>query len=523
MDFTVTVNSPGAGTLTGNVTVSDGAGNTCSATVAAGNCQITIGTAGAKTLTATYAGDANFLTSASAGTSQTVNPKLAITSNAFATLTGICSSPIAAQTQNGDGSAANQGTVRALNLSSSSGNGKFFSDSSCTSQISSAAIGVGSSTATFFYNDSSIGTPVVTVASTGLTSATQTEAETGLRFSTGAFTSPLGQCSTAMTLQSANAQAGSPTSLTSATTISLGSSSAGGKFYSDATCTTQITSVVIGPGFDAGHDSPSFFYKDTLAGSPLVTASAGTASATQTETITKITPVFTVPASQSITFGTASITLSGTLAAGSLFPPSGGTVSITINSAVTSAAIGANGAFSTTVNTSAIPASATAYVIAYSYSGDTNFNGATNNATTLTVNKATTATGMVSSLNPSFAGQQVTFTATVTVPAGVPTGTVQFQDGGVNLGSAVTLTNVGGVFSAQLQTSGLAVGAHSITAIYGGDTNFSGSTSSALTQTVKSAVTITSISAPAITYGVNGLVTVTVAAQDSSAGTPTEA
>jgi len=169
---------------------------------------------------------------------------------------------------------------------------------------------VGSSTATFFYNDTSIGTPVITVASVGLTSATQTEAEAGLRFSNTALNVPVGQCSGALTLQSANAAGGNPTSLTQATTISLSSSSLGGKFYSDATCTTQITTTSIGPAIDGGHDSPNFFYKDTAAGSPVVTASAGTASATQTESVSKITPVFTVPASQSITFGTGSITLS---------------------------------------------------------------------------------------------------------------------------------------------------------------------------------------------------------------------
>ncbi len=450
-----------------------------------------------------------------------MNPKLAITSNTFATLTGICSSQITVQTQNADGSASNQAAARTLTLSSSSGNGKFFSDSGCTTQVNTAAVGVGLSIANLFYNDTSIGSPVITVASTGVTSVTQTEGETGLRFSSGAFARPLGQCSAAMTLQSADTQAGGPTSLTQATTIAVGTSSAGGKFYSDATCATQIASVVIGPGFDAGHDSPNFFYKDTTAGSPLVTASAGTASATQTETITKITPTFTVPASQSITFGASSITVSGTLAAGTLFPPSGETVSITINSVATTATIGASGSFSATINTSVIPASATPYIITYSYAGDTNFNPATNNATTLTVNKAATSTAIVSSLNPSFSGMQVTFTATITVPASVPTGTVQFQDAGVNLGSAVALTNVGGVFSAHLQTSGLSVGTHAITAIYSGDSNFTGSTSSIVTQTVKSAVTSTSISAPAITYGADGIVTVTVAAQDSSAGTPT--
>src|SRR5262249_5735836 len=59
VSFTVTVNSPGAGTPTGNVTVSDGAAS-CTATVAAGSCSLTSTTAGSKTLTAAYAGDSNF-------------------------------------------------------------------------------------------------------------------------------------------------------------------------------------------------------------------------------------------------------------------------------------------------------------------------------------------------------------------------------------------------------------------------------------------------------------------------------
>ena len=55
---TYTVTSTG-GTPTGNVTVSDGTIN-CTGTVAAGTCTLTPTTAGAKTLTATYAGDANY-------------------------------------------------------------------------------------------------------------------------------------------------------------------------------------------------------------------------------------------------------------------------------------------------------------------------------------------------------------------------------------------------------------------------------------------------------------------------------
>jgi hypothetical protein len=66
VNWSVTVNPPGVlgAPLTGNVTVSDGSA-TCVAAVAAGTCNLTSTTAGAKALTATYAGDVNYVGSAS--------------------------------------------------------------------------------------------------------------------------------------------------------------------------------------------------------------------------------------------------------------------------------------------------------------------------------------------------------------------------------------------------------------------------------------------------------------------------
>ena len=84
---------------------------------------------------------------------------------------------------------------------------------------------------------------------------------------------------------------------------------------------------------------------------------------------------------------------------------------------------------------------------------------------------------VVSSANPSVFGQSVTFTATVTANApgsGTPTGTVTFMDGSTTLGTGTL--NGSGV--ATFSTSGLSVGSHSITAVYGGDTDFTTSTSS---------------------------------------------
>jgi hypothetical protein len=61
VNYTVAVNAPGAGTPTGNVVVTvSGGAETCTGTVAAGTCAITLTGVGVRTLTATYAGDTNF-------------------------------------------------------------------------------------------------------------------------------------------------------------------------------------------------------------------------------------------------------------------------------------------------------------------------------------------------------------------------------------------------------------------------------------------------------------------------------
>ena len=127
------------------------------------------------------------------------------------------------------------------------------------------------------------------------------------------------------------------------------------------------------------------------------------------------------------------------------------------------------------------------------YNGDTNYTGSTSSVLTQVVNALTT-TSVGSSLNPSIFGQAVTFTATVTAtpPAsGTPTGTVTFMDSATSLGPG---TLSGGV--ATLSTSSLVVGGHTISVVYGGDSNFTGSTSSGITQTVNpvNAPRVTSIS-----------------------------
>ena len=98
-----------------------------------------------------------------------------------------------------------------------------------------------------------------------------------------------------------------------------------------------------------------------------------------------------------------------------------------------------------------------------------------------------TTTALVSNLNPSRYGQPVTLTATVSPSAA--TSTVTFKDGGTDLGASAL---VGG--TASYVTSGLSVGSHSITAVYGGDDSYARSTSSAVAQSVNKANTTTLVS-----------------------------
>jgi len=119
------------------------------------------------------------------------------------------------------------------------------------------------------------------------------------------------------------------------------------------------------------------------------------------------------------------------------------------------------------------------------YSGDSSFVGSTG-AFNQTVNKALTTTWLTSSLNPSVYGQMVTFTAAVAPVApgaGMPTGAVTFNEGTAAIGSATP--NSSGIATLSLTT--LEARTHSLTAVYGGDASFFGSTSPVLLQMVRKA------------------------------------
>jgi hypothetical protein len=562
INYSVTVNAPGAGTPTGNVTVSDTAGDTCTAAVAAQTCSITFNTAGTKTLTATYAGDTNFNTSASTGTSQTVNPKLAFTSTAFAILTGTCSSTISVQIENANGSAATLTTATVLSLSSSSGTGKFFSDSTCATQITTATIAAGSSTASFFYDDTTIGSPVITVASTGLTSVTQPEAITGLIFDSNAFSVPIGVCSSAITLQSANSANGGPTVLTLATTINLTSTSGGGKFYSNSTCTTQITTTSIGPGIDGGHDSNSFFYEDSVAGSPTLKGSAGTASATQTEsvmtpptiskafspasipvngtstiTFTLTNPAVNTTALTNVAFSDTFPTTPGALVVASptgVADSCGGTVtaiagagSVSLSGGTIPAGTGGTpGTCAVSVNVTP-PTAGTYNNTTGPISSANGGTGTTSNTATLTVTTRTTTTTIAPATTSASVGGTASFTITVkdtnAGTASNPVGSVSFNDTSspANLDTFTTCTltqgtnPVGTVSCTVTATATTPAGVHTINASFtatdGVHANSSTTAAAILNVTTRSTSTTVVLTPSSVTTGGSSTVAVTVA------------
>lgn len=135
---------------------------------------------------------------------------------------------------------------------------------------------------------------------------------------------------------------------------------------------------------------------------------------------------------------------------------------------------------------------------------------------------ATTTLGLGESVTTIAAGGSVKFTATITPATGssaTPTGTVTFYNGSTRIGTGTVASGV-----ATLTTTGLTtVGTDSIIAIYGGDTNFSGSPSAAVSLTVTAAT----MSTPTVTVtpGASSITTaqalmVTVAVSGGS-GNPT--
>jgi sugar lactone lactonase YvrE len=120
------------------------------------------------------------------------------------------------------------------------------------------------------------------------------------------------------------------------------------------------------------------------------------------------------------------------------------------------------------------------YTISITYSGDSNYAvPSTPTTISLHIGQATPTVTLTSSASSVVLTNPLVFTATVSSTITTPTGTVSFLDGTTPLGQGALSKGV-----AVLSTSSLAAGNHTITAVYSGDSNFSGAISGAVTESV---------------------------------------
>ena len=173
---------------------------------------------------------------------------------------------------------------------------------------------------------------------------------------------------------------------------------------------------------------------------------------------------------------TATVSATGSVPSGTVTFSDGGT-------ALGSSQTNSSGVATLTVSTLAVGT----HSLTAAYAGGGNWLASTSAVRSQTVNRASSTTTLTSSVNPSLRNQSVTFTAVVTTSGGVATGTVQFRDGTTTLATVTLNASARATFT----TSSLAVGSHTMRAVYSGDTRFQSSTSSSLTQRVTNSTTTT--------------------------------
>lgn len=216
---------------------------------------------------------------------------LAWTTPARTMAAGACSAAITVERRN----AANAAVVapaggQPFSVSSSAGSGAFFSNNTCTTQVTPAnfTIPAGASAATLYYRDSASGTPSVSMTNaTGLQNpAAQVHTVTAgapasMAFTTAARSAGAGACSAVLNVRLRDAQ-GNTANATTATTLNLAAAS-GTTFFSDATCATTVTNRVIA----IGSNNTNFYARRATAGPDTVTVTAtGLGSVNQTFTVT---------------------------------------------------------------------------------------------------------------------------------------------------------------------------------------------------------------------------------------------
>jgi Big-like domain-containing protein len=481
--FTITVKpTSGTGTPTGSVLLTDtaaGGGFQATLTLSGGSATVTTTAlvAGANNLSALYNGDGTFAAS-TASLTQTVNTPAAtstmVSSSLNPSVVGQAVMFTATVSAAGGATGTPTGTVQFSDNGTALGSPVTLSNGVATTPaITNLTVGTHPITAAYS------GDSTFAASTASLTQTVNTPAATSTTVSSSLNPSVVGQAVTfTATVSAAGGATGTPTG-----TVQF--SDNGTALGSPVTLSNGVATTPAITTLTAGTHAISTTYSGDNT-----FASGGTGTLGGGQVVNKNTSSTAVTSGQNPTATGNAVTFTATVTGnggGGVTP--GGTVQFADNGTNVGAPVTlTNGVATVSITFS----TAVTHTISATYSGDANFSGS-NGSFSETVNAGTATTTTVASSanpsatltaspNPSTPGQSVTFTATVSVTSGTgtPTGTVTFKDGGTTIGTG-NLTPGG---TATFTTSTLSSGSHSITAVFGGDTNFSGSTSAAVVEQI---------------------------------------
>jgi hypothetical protein len=240
---------------------------------------------------------------------------------------------------------------------------------------------------------------------------------------------------------------------------------------------------------------------------------AGSTSVPVSLTVTAATPAVSVVAGAgSLTYG-SSTSLTATVAASGSGSAPTGSVSF-FDGAVQAGSGTLNGAG---VAVATVTPGAGTHSYTAHYLGNANYAAAVSASSGVSVATAVTTTTLGVSGGTAY-GNPATLVATImpSVSTAGPTGTVTFYDGTTAVGS--------GTLSGTMATTSalLGPGTHSLTAKYGGDSNFSGSTSAAAAVTVVVPLVVSATPASlSLAAGASGTTSVSIAPAGGFTGTVT--
>jgi hypothetical protein len=494
--------NPGSGTPTGTITGSYGSVVLGTATLSNGTASFTTSVlpAGTQTITAVYGGDTNFTGSQGLAT-HTVNGAAtsiaAITSSVNPSVFGqaVTLSTIVSSTAGipggipGGTATFYDGTVQI---------GIATLDSSGNAVLTTSALAVGTHSITVKY----LGLGNFAASTSAALSQVVNQSATTTSLNANMSTSNYGETVTFTadvipTSPGAGTPTGTITFKNGATTLGIAPLTSGIATFSIASLAASATPYLITATYSGDTNfTSSIFSSFSLTVMPATTITTAISSPNPSVLDQLVTLTITVDP-----INTGTVVPNGTVTA------SYGATTIGTGT------LNANGTI--TFTTSTLPVGTLPILI--SYAGNSNFSPSSG-AVIQEVTQGTTTTSLISSLNPSYFGEPVTFTATVSPSLpGTPTGTVSFFDGSTLIG---TQTLSGG--AASLTTSHLSLGTHNITAAYSGDSNFGTSTSAVLTQNVVQATTSTTLTSSVnpSNFGQTILLTASINVTAGS-GTPT--